>query len=123
MSVLRDKAGKIKGFQQAQFYAHAPGVDSSIQFDPQGRGILFTSIYPNHQILQFHPMSTVPDYTLNLTTEAPEVDPKIGSLVFVPQGKNINTHIHTHSLLSLSLSLTHSLTYIHQATPERVRSG
>jgi len=68
-------------------------------------------------------MSTVPDYTLNLTTEAPEVDPKIGSLVFVPQGKNINTHIHTHSLLSLSLSLTHSLTYIHQATPERVRSG
>lgn len=84
--MTRDKAGKINGFQQAQEYANAPGIDSSLLFDPYGRGVLFASVYYEHSIFQFLPGSTKPDRINRLAAEAPEIEPNIGALAFVPSG-------------------------------------
>jgi len=84
--VIRDSKGKIVGFNNAQEFARAPGIDSSIAFDPNGRGILFVSAYPSHSILEFRPGSTSPDWIIDLAQDAPEFEPKIGAMAFVPEG-------------------------------------
>ena len=83
MTVVRDAAGHISGFQgTATVFADAPYNDGGLTYGPEG--VLFATRWPRNELQQTRPGSAAADKVIDLT--ALGVQHASASLNFVPRG-------------------------------------